>query len=297
MGGTELLSAALHRHVDTTGANIICSKIGPDSIKPGVKNILWQHLSYDQPNVKVMNDPELYDYIDAVVFVSHWQYNQFIARFKNIPTDKCHVIQNATTANDFAIHQREGSIHIVYTSTPWRGLNVLLEAFAKINRDDVDLTVYSGTSIYGPAFYDANHAHFKPLYHRVAEVGGTHIEYADNATIRQALSKSHIFAYPSTWQETSCLAAIEALAAGCSVVTTNFGALPETCGSFATYVPISTNLVDRYADALNRAIDTYHQSSTQTRLSQQVRHYNLQWSWEHKRADEWRQLLDSIGIQ
>ena len=58
----------------------------------------------------------------------------------------------------------------------------------------------------------------------------------------EKLKKMHIFAYPSIWPETSCVAAIEAMAAGCETVTTNLGALYETCSPFGTFVNFDRNL-------------------------------------------------------
>ena len=55
------------------------------------------------------------------------------------------------------------------------------------------------------------------------------------------LQQTHICAYPSCWIETSCLAAIEAMAAGCEVVSTNLGALYETCSPFGTFVGFDRN--------------------------------------------------------
>ena len=60
--------------------------------------------------------------------------------------------------------------------------------------------------------------------------------FLENKKIIELLKKMHIFAHPSIWPETSCVAAIESMAAGCEVVTTNLGALPETCSSFGTFV-------------------------------------------------------------
>ena len=51
----------------------------------------------------------------------------------------------------------------------------------------------------------------------------------------------HIFAYPSIWHETSCIAAIEAMAAGCEIVTTNLGALYETCSPFGRFINFDRN--------------------------------------------------------
>lgn len=112
--------------------------------------------------------------------------------------------------------------------------------------------------------------------------------YAMNKAIRLALQQSHILAYPSIFPETSCLAAIEAGAAGCKIVTTDFGALPETCWEYATYVPYTMDhraLAHTYAQALTETIDTY-----QNNMYNQSNWFNTQYSWEN-RKHEWEHLL------
>ena len=54
-----------------------------------------------------------------------------------------------------------------------------------------------------------------------------YLGFLENKKIIELLKKMHIFSYPSIWPETSCIAAIESMGAGCEVVTTNLGALFE----------------------------------------------------------------------
>ena len=65
--------------------------------------------------------------------------------------------------------------------------------------------------------------------------------YLENKKIIELLNRMHIFSYPSIWPETSCIAAIESMAAGCEVVTTNLGAMYETCAPFGTFVGFDSN--------------------------------------------------------
>lgn len=292
-GGTEILYDNLAKRIDLSGVNLIKSVCAFELLHPNKPNILWQHLSYDQDNVRLLANPEYVKRLDAIVFVSHWQHEQFRKRF-NLPGEKCHVIQNAVNPY-LNLSKPKGKIRLIYTSTPWRGLEVLAKAYKKLNRDDVELVVYSGTSIYGQSFYEQEHPKYIPIYNELMEAGAIHHEYASNDEVRKALQEAHILAYPNIWEETSCLAAIEALMTGCKVVTTNFGALYETCGTWADYVTLDSNLVDRYADALNKAIDTFWEQGTQDKLADQVAYYQKYWTWD-SRIKQWEQLIDSCKL-
>jgi UDP-glucose:(glucosyl)LPS alpha-1,2-glucosyltransferase len=71
-----------------------------------------------------------------------------------------------------------------------------------------------------------------------------YIGYKPNEYIKENLHNYHIFAYPNIWEETFCISALEAMAAGCYLITTNFGALFETCAEFASYVPYQKNYLN-----------------------------------------------------
>lgn len=296
MGGTEILYSQLSSRVNLDDVNIITSVCDPARLHPTKPNILWQHLSYDQPNVQNLKNPELVARYDAIVFVSHWQHDHFRRHFP-ITGSKCHVIQNATEQAPLHIKKKTDKLRLVYTSTPWRGLKMLVEVWKRLKRDDVELHVYSGTSIYGPQFYANEHHKWQPLYEELKNLPNvTHTEYAPNEEVRKALLDAHMLAYPNTWEETSCLAAIEALAAGCKVVTSSFGALPETCGPWADYIPAANDMADRYLALLNRAIDNYWTTDNQTKLRQQVSFYNRFWTWD-ARIHEWKQFLNQYKNQ
>ena len=126
---------------------------------------------------------------------------------------------------------------------------------------------------------------------------------ANNFTLHEALSQkklrelidqSDFFILGSPY-ESQCLAAIEAGAAGCKIVTTDLGALPETCDNWATYVPFTTNrqeLVHNYAETLKKEIDNYSTSCYNSK--EQSDWFNDQYSWIN-RANEWHTLLRGIN--
>jgi glycosyltransferase involved in cell wall biosynthesis len=104
----------------------------------------------------------------------------------------------------------------------------------------------------------------------------------------------HIFAHPSIWPETSCISAIEAMAAGCEVVTTNLGALYETCSPFGTFVNFDRNfdnLEKKYKKVLISSIENYWSDKNQDKLKLQVKTINSTYSWD-VRSVEWKNFFN-----
>ena len=293
LGGTEILYNGFLKHVGNywqENTNIILSTCDPRLVDQSKRNILWQHISYDQRNAQMMNDIEFVNMINQFVYVSNWQLNQYQQRF---PIHSCNnvVLKNAIEPIEY-IEKPTDKIRLIYTSMPFRGLDVLLDAFDLINNGDVELVVYSSNVIYGTNYSNAVGNSYDQLFNRCKSTPNVIYKgYAMNKAVKKAVQSAHILAYPSTFEETSCLAAIEAGAAGCKIVTTELGALPETCNNWATYVPFTNNrteLVHNYAETLKKAIDNY--SSSCYNIQAQSHWFNEQYSWLN-RATEWHQLL------
>jgi len=300
-GGTEILKEQLISQLDPEsieGINLIGSICHPSLVKKDKINVIWQHLSYDQPNVQYMRDRKFVDSIDYFVYVSHWQYNKFREHFQ-IPEYKSFIIKNATHEFEQTPKSKEGKIKIAYTSTPWRGLAILIKAIDILNktRDDFEVDIFSSTKIYGSDFEESEKGKFDALFEKCKNTKNVnYLGYGINVQIRELLKDTHIYAYPSIFEETSCLAIIEAMSAGCHVVTTNYGALPETCGEFATMIEFDSsaqNLIERYAQTLNSVIDNYKNNLYIGDLEMQTKYYSKYYSW-NTRIKEWKNFLNYV---
>ena len=296
-GGTELQHANLIKRLgkdDLQGINLFNNGLVEEFLKSGQVNIFWNHISYDQHNILGYLNKELVDKVQYFVYVSNWQYEKYRYHFQ-IPENRSLVIKNATPSVE--LQPKPKKIRLIYTSTPWRGLDVLLDAFSILGRDDVELDVYSSTIIYGTQFHDENEKHFKALFQRTKSTKNVKYHgYASNEEIREALLRAHVFAYPCTFEETSCISAIEAGMAGLNLVTTNLGALYETVntwGRLVNYDSNKINLAKKFAFALNRAIDEFWEKETQIRLQEQHVYYKKFYSWD-SRISEWRNFLSQL---
>jgi glycosyltransferase involved in cell wall biosynthesis len=298
-GGTEILKEQLIAQLEPgsiDGVNLIGSICHPQLIQKDKTNVVWQHLSYDQPNVQYMRDRKFVDSVDYFLYVSHWQYNKFREHYQ-IPEYKSFIIKNATPKFEVKPKAMDGKIKLLYSSTPWRGLAILIKAIDILNktRDDFELDIYSSTRIYGDMFEQSEKGKFDTLFDKCKNTANVNFRgYGLNEQVRQALQDTHIYVYPSIFEETSCLAVIEAMSAGCHVVTTNYGALPETCGEFATMIEFDSsvsNLIERYADTLNSVLDNYKNNLYKEDLELQIKYYEKYYSW-NTRIEEWKNFLN-----
>jgi len=300
-GGTEIQLEYLHKYVDKDLLNkvqITTSVPEKTPIDPTKINVLWVHNSYDQPNLYPWFKNKLnHRKYDWYVFNSHWTYEKYRLMF-DIPTDISVVIKNGFD-DDLIVKSEfkpKEKLKLIYTSTPWRGLDVLLKAMEQIKTDKVELDIYSSTQIYGDAFKKVNDDQFIKLYDKAKSLKYVNYKgYIDHKELMKVLHTYDCYVHPSTFEETFCLAAMESLAAGLVAMTTDLGALYETCAEFPIYVPYlkdKETLAKQFAGAIDMLPDLIS-NIDENRMKFQMQYYRQYYHWNVIKT-YWERFLNGI---
>ena len=273
--------------------NLILNNANHDLIEKDRINILWMHHFVNQKEAENLGSKDFVDKLDWIVFNSNWNFEKYVYQFK-VPESKSVVIKNAIEKIDFQEKPKD-KINLIYHTTPWRGLVHLLKVFKNLNLKNVELNICSSTKIYGKKFDDNLGKTYVNIFNECKNTKNVnYFGFIDNKKIIKLLKKMHIFTHPSIWPETSCIAAIESMAAGCEVVTTNLGALYETCSPFGTFVNFDRNfdnLEKRYSKVLSSSIKNYWSDGNQNKLKLQRETINATYSWDI-RSVEWKNFFN-----
>jgi len=297
-GGSENQLRLLLKHLsdeDFKDINLILNNAQTDLIEKDKINILWMHHFVNQKEAQNLGSKEFLEKIDWIVFNSHWNFEKFVYQYK-IPESKSIVIRNAIEKISF--HEKpKDKISLIYHTTPWRGLVHLLKIFKNLNLENVELNVCSSTEIYGKKFDSNIGKNYKGIFEECKNTKNVkYFGYLENKKIIELLKEMHIFAHPSIWPETSCISAIESMAAGCQIITTNLGALYETCSPFGTLVNFDRNLDNlekRFSKTLHNGIKNYWSSDNQKKIKLQHEVINSTYSWEI-RLVEWKNFFNEV---
>ena len=273
--------------------NLILNNANHDLIEKDKINVLWMHHFVNQQEAEKLGSKDFLDKLDWIVYNSNWNFEKHVYQFK-VPESKCVVIKNAIEKIDFKEKPKD-KISLIYHTTPWRGLVHLLKVFKNLKYENIELNVCSSTIIYGKKFNSIVGKTYEKLFDDCKNTKNINYHgFLENKKIIELLKSMHIFAHPSIWPETSCISAIEAMAAGCEVVTTNLGALYETCSSFGTFVNFDRNLNNlekRYEKVLINSIENYWSDENQNKLKLQRETINTTYSWNIRSA-EWKNFFN-----
>jgi len=273
--------------------NLILNSANIDLIEKDKINVLWMHHFINQEEVQNLSSKNYVDKLDWIVFNSNWNFEKFMYQFK-IPESKSIVIRNAIEKINFT-EKPKNKISLIYHTTPWRGLVHLLKVFKKLSLKNVELNICSSTIIYGKKFDNILGKKYDDIFNECKNTKNVnYFGFLENKKIIELLKTMHIFAHPSIWPETSCISAIESMAAGCEIVTTNLGALYETCSPFGTLVGFDRNfdnLEKKFSRALINSIENYWSENNQKKLKIQSEIINTTYSWK-TRSLEWKNFLN-----
>ncbi|MCX5748940.1 MAG: glycosyltransferase family 4 protein [Candidatus Saganbacteria bacterium] len=198
-------------------------------------------------------------YCDCLFVVSGW-LGKICGEKLGIRKEKIFVTKNGAYLPYFDGNDtRKNPYRLVYTSVPARGLDVLLDIFPLIRREvpQAALHIYCGFDL--GVLKEKDRIVAETIYEKTKQdrvyLEGTR----KHSDLAGELQKSGLFLYPSHavphaafYAETSCIAALEAQAAGCPVITSNRGAMPESIRNGETGIlidgdPFSKEYKERFA--------------------------------------------------
>lgn len=298
MGGTELMK---HRMVQELGEEeldsfqIFISRVQED-LDPDKIKIYWHQDLPEDPACDILRDKgwEKFDYF---VFNSAWQMQMFNL-YHGVPYSRSIVLMNAIDPIDAEAvkNKPKDKIKLIYHSTPHRGLELLVPVFEKLceKHDDIELDVYSSFKIYG---WEERDKQYAQLFERCK----THpkINYygsVPNAEVKAALANAHIFAYPSIWVESSCIALMEAMSAGLICCHSNLGALIDTSGGITRMYQYDENPnahATRFYGVLDQAIEDVRDGRSEAEGGYVKFYADNRFNWE-RRAMEWKAFIHML---
>jgi len=183
------------------------------------KRILWIH---DNTNVAFLENEEPSKLpIDRIFAISQWQKNEW-SRYFGIPKDRFFLTRNGVDLSLFKPGKKRHRNRLIYFSRPNRGLNILLDLFPGIRKQvpEAELHIFN---------YHVPEDHkIESKLRQVKTPGLINRGSLSKTKLATEIAQARLMVYPSTFLETSCIAALEAQSVGTPVVASTLAALPET---------------------------------------------------------------------
>lgn len=226
--------------------------------------------------------------MDRIFTLSDYQMEAIAKKF-GIPRGCFEKTRNGFISENFdrAPVERE-PFSMIYMSRPCRGLSEALSVFAKLKPRFTALNLH--VCFYSEKASLAEDPEFQGVHDKFNQDGVVFHGGLNKVQLSGLLQKTRIMLYPNVSDhETSCIAAIEAMAAGTVVVTSDRCALPETVphGVGGIIIPFTTD-TNLFVNNLSLAVaDLFDHPQKLAALSRSAVDYSWQlYPWE-KIAREW----------
>ena len=186
------------------------------------KSYFWLHNTSYHPYYRgesLPNDGIEYlesDRLTKVVCVSEYHSNLMKSKWPHL-ADKITYIDNAIDPSDFEkISVERVSNRFIYSSAPDRGLETLLQMWPSIKKMKPNATLYIASPPYAMSWYDE----YKVDYDDVHFLGNL-----SPSELYKNIKMSEYWVYPSVYNETYCITALEMMLGGVKIISTDTGNL------------------------------------------------------------------------
>ncbi len=192
------------------------------------KVIIWAHDTHLLPYGCSLSSEDIIrkykDNIDHVVCLTQWHKELFQSQYPEIK-DKIEIINNGLKEDLFNAETLKTKNQFVYTSCSERGLNRLLELWDSILEKLPDATLKIAS--YGPFPKNEEDMQMDKII-KSHPNSIQHLGKLGSKELYELLCTSEYWLYPTCWQETSCITALEMLRCGVICIYYPLAGLPFT---------------------------------------------------------------------
>jgi len=165
--------------------------------------------------------------LNSIICLTEWHKNEFIKQFPEIE-DKIKVIGNGVDTSKFVIGEKNPNQY-VYTSHAERGLGQVLTEWNDILLKNPNAYLKISTPQYGLEYFNYYYKEWVSSLDNV-EFLGTLPQHE----LYKLMVESTYWYYPSSYEETFCITALEMLGHKVQPITWEWGGLKETLNGFNT---------------------------------------------------------------
>ena len=245
---------------------------------PGVDNVyLWVHDVLPHNSDILQTHKEKFK---KVMVLCKW-HKFFVQDYYKLPEELFYVTRNAIEEKRFEVNSTPKiPYRFIYTSSPDRGLSEALNLFPEIKQKYPEATfeIFCNHSFINGVDIDRIESmkDYVHLHGRVSQ---------EQLTLE--LLKSDVWFYPTIFDETYCISAVEAQAAGCLCVSVARGSLSEIIADRGVLVSDSNR--KKLLPKMFAVMDNPEQKQ---KITQRARHWAMKQTFDSL-TDEWLAMFNS----
>lgn len=222
--------------------------------------MLWMHDTDAQDRLTAARASR----VDHILALSKW-HAEHIGGMYPFARKKIRQIRNGV-ALDLFTDSPEREQRVLYTSSPDRGLDILLELWPQVRKQVPKAKL---CAMYAPVYNEVAksrpevRAHWEKIEKLADQPGVELLPPQSQPALARLMLSSMVWAHPSyatpyegVFHETSCIGAMEAQAAGLHVVASDWGALRETVkvGALINNGPLTKKWKDGFVKEIVRGL-------------------------------------------
>jgi glycosyltransferase involved in cell wall biosynthesis len=179
---------------------------------------------------------------DKILALSNW-HKDFLIQHHNVHPDHVLKTRNGIDLNRFNKKVQRNRFKCINSSSPDRSWPVLLDVWPKIKErvPEAELHLFYGFNNWEIAAQNNTEQmnfiqSLKDKIQNYKSIGVVYHGRVNQEELAQEFLSSGVWIYPTWFNESSCLSAMEAQAGGCRMVTSSIAALNETAGDRAKLI-------------------------------------------------------------